>query len=155
MSSVEERLRSQGLVLPQVPAPVASYVPAVRSGNLIFTAGQIPREAGELKSPGKVDEKVDRDAAKAAARQAALQCVAVVKDVVGDLDRISRIVKVAVFVNSSPEFSEQSYVADGASELLEEIFGEAGKHARAAIGVAALPLGSSVEIELTAEITPE
>jgi len=134
---------------------VAAYVPAVRSGNLIFTAGQVPRSDGELLSPGKVPGDVGRDEARAAACRAALQAVAAIKAVAGNLDRITRVVKVTVFVNSSEGFDGQPYVADGASEVLITAFGEKGRHARSAVGVAGLPLGSSVEVEVIAEVSPD
>jgi enamine deaminase RidA (YjgF/YER057c/UK114 family) len=151
MTGVEERLRTAGIELPEVPAPVAAYVPAVRSGSLVFTAGQVPRLNGELLSPGTVEDQVSRDDARTAAKRAAVQAIAAIGSV-ADLDRIVRIVKVTVFVSSAPGFTDQPYVADGASELLQLAFGEAGKHARSAVGIAALPLGSCVEIEVVAEV---
>lgn len=152
MSKVEERLLAAGLELPEVPSPVAAYVPAVRSGNLVFTAGQVPRRGGEMMNPGKVGGEVSRDEARLSAQRAALQAISAVNSVITDLDSVSRIVKVTVFVNSQPGFTGQPYVADGASELLQTAFGDAGKHARSAVGVTELPLGSCVEVELIAEV---
>jgi len=151
MSEVEERLDSLGMRLPETPAPVAAYVPAVESGGFVYTAGQIPRVDGELVSPGTVGSVVSKADARAAAERAALQAISALRSAVGDLDRILRIVKVTVFIASAPGFVEQPAVADGASEMLVSAFGERGRHARSAVGVAELPLGSCVEVEVIAQ----
>lgn len=152
MSEAQGRLESAGLRLPDVQSPVAAYLPATRTGSLVFTAGQVPRQNGVVVFPGKVDGEVAVEAARDAVRIAALQALAAVKGVVGDLDRVTRIVKLTVFVNSSPGFSGQPHIADAASQVLTIAFDEAGRHARSVIGVAELPLDSSVELELIAEV---
>jgi enamine deaminase RidA (YjgF/YER057c/UK114 family) len=154
MSSVESRLRSAGIALPEVPAPVAAYVPSVLAGGFVYTAGQIPRVGGELLYPGHVGADVTVDEAKLGAQRAALQAMAALKAAVGNLDSIRRIVKVTVFVASAPGFTGQPSVADGASELFQLAFVDAGIHARSAVGVAELPLGSSVEVEVVAHADP-
>lgn len=141
--------------LGDVPVPVAAYVPAVEVGGFIYTAGQVPRVHGELVSPGIVGDAVSAEAARAAAKQSAIQAIAAIRGVVGDLDRVDQIVKITVFVASAPDFTAQPAVADGASEIFQVAFGEAGKHARSAVGVAQLPLGSCVEVEVIAHATPE
>lgn len=151
MSVIESRLIELGSPLPDLANPVAAYVPAVVSGNLVFTSGQLPFTGGSLPETGKVGSSVSPEAAKTYARQAALNALAAVKSVIGDLDRISRIVKLVGFVASVPEFSGQPGVINGASEFLGDVFGEAGQHARSAVGVAVLPLDSPVELELIVE----
>ncbi len=149
--TVEARLAELGITLPEVAAPVAAYVPAVVSGNLVFTSGQLPFIAGALPATGKVGDGhglVPAADAKDYARVAILNALAAVKGVLGSLDRVTRIVKVTGFVASVPEFTGQPGVINGASELLGEIFGEAGAHARSAVGVPVLPLDSPVEIEV-------
>jgi enamine deaminase RidA (YjgF/YER057c/UK114 family) len=152
MATPSERLAALGLELPAVPAPVAAYVPAVRMGDLVMTSGQLPFDSGSLTATGKVGAGVDVPAAQAAARQAALNAVAAAADVAGGIDRIAAIVKVVGFVASAPGFTGQPQVVNGASELLGEIFGEAGAHARSAVGVAELPLGAPVEVELVVAV---
>lgn len=152
MSTIENRIAELGMQLPAVAAPLAAYVPAVQSGNLVFTAGQLPSVNGELMFKGKVGSEVSIEDAALAARQAALNALAAVKSVVGDLDRVERIVKVTGFVAAAADFTTHSLVVNGASELLGEIFGEAGKHARSAVGMAALPFDAPVEIEMIVEI---
>jgi enamine deaminase RidA (YjgF/YER057c/UK114 family) len=137
-----------GLTLPPVPAPVAAYVPAVRFSDLVFTAGQLPLVDGQLQAVGQVGAAVDPEQAYGCARIAALNGLAAVAEATGDLDVIARIVKVVVYVSSAPGFTGQPQVANGASDLLQEIFGEAGQHARSAVGVASLPLNAPVEVEL-------
>ncbi|MFM5905756.1 MAG: RidA family protein [Micrococcales bacterium] len=154
MSLIEARLAELGSPLPEVAKPVAAYVPSMVSGNLVFTAGQLPFVNGALPVAGKVGETiglVDPATAKTLARQAALNALAAVKLAIGDLDRVTRIVKVVGFVSSVPEFSGQPGVINGASEFLVEVFGDRGIHARSAVGVAVLPLDSAVEVELIAE----
>jgi enamine deaminase RidA (YjgF/YER057c/UK114 family) len=142
---VAARLAELGLTLPEAPAPLAAYVPAMRSGNLVFTAD------GALPATGVVGVDVDAATATACARQCALNAIAAVGTVV-DLDTVVRVVKVVGFVASAPDFTGQPAVLNGASELLGEVFGEAGRHARSAVGVASLPLGAPVEVELVVEV---
>ncbi len=154
MSQIEHRLAELGHPLPEVAKPVAAYVPAVVSGNLVFTSGQLPFKDGQLIAKGKVGESaglVDPAVAKDLARQCALNALAAAKTVIGDLDRITRIVKVVGFVASVPEFTGQPGVMNGASEFLVEVFGDKGIHARSAVGVPSLPLDSAVEVEIIAE----
>ena len=148
----EQRLEAMGLAVPEVAKPVAVYVPAVRSGHHVFTSGQLPMRGGELMLTGKVGEEVSADEAYECAQQCALNAIAAVKAQVGELSAIKRIVKVVVFVASTPDFTGQPQVANGASELFGEVFGEAGIHARSAVGVSALPLDSPVEVELIVEV---
>jgi enamine deaminase RidA (YjgF/YER057c/UK114 family) len=149
--NVEETLNGLGLALPAVAAPAGAYVPAVVSGNLVFTAGQLPFVDGALPATGKVGGDVDPDTATAFARIAALNALAAAASAIGSLDRVTRVVKVVVFVASDPSFTAQPSVANGASELLGQVFGDDGRHARSAVGVAVLPLDSPVEVELTLE----
>jgi len=152
MSLVESKLISLGIELPEPAKPVATYVSAKQSGNLIFTAGQLPMVKGELISKGLLGQDVEVDEANKAARICTLNALAAIKGVIGDLDRIKQIVRVVGYVASVPTFTQQPAVVNGASELLLEIFGENGKHARSAVGMAVLPLNASVEIELTVEV---
>jgi len=149
--SIDARLAELGITLPSVSAPAGAYIPALITGNLVFTAGQLPFVDGALPETGKLGGGVDPDAAKGYARQAALNALAAVESVIGSLDRVTRIVKVVGFVASDPSFTGQPGVINGASEVLGEIFGDAGKHARSAVGVAVLPLDSPVEVELIVE----
>jgi len=151
MSGIDARLAELGITLPEVSAPAGAYVPAIISGNLVFTAGQLPFVDAVLPATGKLGAEVSADDAKVYARTAALNGLAAVASVIGSLDRITRIVKVVGFVSSDPAFTGQPGVINGASEVLGEIFGEAGKHARSAVGVAVLPLNSPVEVELIVE----
>jgi enamine deaminase RidA (YjgF/YER057c/UK114 family) len=147
-----ERLAALGLTLPPVAAPVAAYVPAVRTGNYVYTSGQLPLVDGKLPGTGKVGDGVAPDEAAALARTAALNALAAVASVSGGLDSIVRVVKVTCFVASAPAFTGQAQVANGASELLIDVLGDAGRHARSAVGMAVLPLDSPVEVELIAEV---
>jgi len=149
----EERLAALGRTLPPVAAPVAAYVPAVRSGPYVYTAGQLPLADGKLPRTGKVGAQVSVDEAAELARTCALNALAAVASVAGGLSAVTRIVKVTGFVASDPSFTGQPLVVNGASELLLEVFGEAGRHARSAVGVAVLPLDAPVEVELIAEVT--
>ena len=151
MTSPLARIAELGLTLPTVPAPVASYVPAVRTGSFVYTSGQLPMVDGTLPATGKVGTEVDADAAKQLARQCALNALAAVDSVVG-LDSVTRVVKLVGFVASAPDFTGQPGVVNGASDLLLEVFGDAGKHARSAVGVAVLPLDAPVECELIVEV---
>jgi enamine deaminase RidA (YjgF/YER057c/UK114 family) len=152
MSLIEIKIEGLGLKLPDAPKPVAAYIPAKQTGNLVFTAGQLPMVNGELISKGLLGQDVEVDEANKAARICTLNALAAIKSVIGDLDRIKQIVRVVGYVASVPTFTQQPAVVNGASELLLEIFGENGKHARSAVGMAVLPLNASVEIELTVEI---
>jgi enamine deaminase RidA (YjgF/YER057c/UK114 family) len=152
MSTPEERLVGLGLAVPEVAKPVAVYVPAVRSGNHVFTSGQLPMRSGELMFTGKVGGEVTVDEAVECARQCALNALAAIKAEVGELAAVKQVVKVVVFVASTPDFTGQPGVANGVSELLGEVFGDAGVHARSAVGVTALPLDAPVEVELLVEV---
>jgi enamine deaminase RidA (YjgF/YER057c/UK114 family) len=151
MGAIEERLAELGIDLPDVVPPVAAYTPAVVDGNLVYTSGQLPMVSGALPATGKVGEGhglIPADDAKQYARTCALNALAAAKSVIGSLDRVTRVVKVVGFVASDPSFTGQPGVINGASEVLGEIFGDAGVHARSAVGVAVLPLDSPVEVEL-------
>ncbi|MGB8402997.1 MAG: RidA family protein [Mycobacterium sp.] len=149
--SVSARLTELGIELPEVVAPLAAYVPAVRTGNLVYTAGQLPMQSGKLPQEGKVGAEVSAEDAKALARVSALNALAAVHALVG-IDSVVRVVKVVGFVASAPGFTGQPAVINGASELLGEVFGPAGAHARSAVGVSELPLNAPVEVELIVEI---
>jgi enamine deaminase RidA (YjgF/YER057c/UK114 family) len=150
--SVYERLKSLGITLPQLTPPAAAFVPFVRTGNLVYLSGHIARQDGKPLS-GKLGEQFTTPQGQEAARNIAIELLATLQSAVGDLNKVNRIVKLLVLVNSTPNFTEQHLVANGASELLVEIFGERGAHARSAFGVAQIPLGSCVEVELIAEIS--
>jgi enamine deaminase RidA (YjgF/YER057c/UK114 family) len=145
------RLGQLGVTLPQAVAPLASYVPAVRTGNLVYTAGQLPMEAGKLARSGKVGAEITPEEGKAMARICALNALAAVDSLVG-IDAVTRVVKVVGFVASAPGFHGQPSVINGASDLLAEVFGDKGAHARSAVGVAELPLDAPVEVELIVEV---
>jgi enamine deaminase RidA (YjgF/YER057c/UK114 family) len=151
--SPEERLSALGLALPSVAPPLAAYVPAVRTGNYVYTSGQLPLVDGKLLATGKVGGQIPVAEASALARICALNALAAVASVAGGLSAVRRIVKVTGFVASTPDFTGQAQVINGASELLLEVFGDAGRHARSAVGMAVLPLDSPVEVELIAEIS--
>jgi len=151
---IDERMRELGIALPQVAKPVASYAPAVLSGAYVFVSGQLPTVDGKLKAEGRVGEEVTVDEARDCARVAALNGLAAARSLLGSLDRIKRIVRVAGFVRSGDAFKDHPKVVNGASDLLQEIFGGAGIHARSAIGCSSLPLGAPVEVEMIIEIEP-
>jgi enamine deaminase RidA (YjgF/YER057c/UK114 family) len=151
MSALDDRLTELGITIPSVAAPAGAYVSAIITGNLVFTAGQLPFVAGELPASGKVGAAVSAEQAKELAALCVLNGLAAAKGVLGSLDRITRVIKVVGFVASDPSFTGQPGVINGASELLGQIFGEAGAHARSAVGVAVLPLDSPVEVELILE----
>lgn len=154
MAAIMSRLEQLGIALPDAPAPVAAYIPFVRSGSLLYVSGQVPFRDGELIARGPATSAVSIEQATDAARQCVLNGLAVVADALdGDLDRLDRIVRLGVFVASDPGFTDQPMVANGASELLVEILGEAGRHARAAVGSVSLPLGASVEVEMIAQVS--
>lgn len=149
--SALQRLAELGIQIPDVPTPAGAYLPARISGNLLFTAGQLPMVGGKLPATGKVGAEVDAEAAKSLARQCAINALAAINSALGDLDRVTGVIKVVGFVASTPDFTGQPGVINGASELLGEVFGDAGKHARSAVGVSVLPLDSPVEVELIVE----
>ncbi|MEE2718555.1 MAG: RidA family protein [Planctomycetota bacterium] len=153
MPRIDARLDELGIRLPDAPKPVAAYVPSVHAQGLIFVSGQIPLKEGSLMATGTVPSETAVDQAVSAARQCAINALAVLKSSLeGDLDRVKRIVRIGVFVASDPGFTDQPLVANGASELMLEVFGDAGRHARAAVGSVALPLNASVEVELVAQV---
>ncbi|ADH70692.1 MULTISPECIES: RidA family protein [Nocardiopsis] len=152
MATPEERIAELGLTLPEVAAPVASYTPAVRSGDHVYVSGQLPFVDGKLPTTGKVGAEVTPETAKELAARCALNAVAAVRAEIGELSGVVRVVKVGGFVASTPDFTGQPGVVNGASDLLAEIFGAAGVHARAAVGVAALPLDAPVEVEMIVEV---
>ena len=148
----EARLAELGITVPDVVPPVAAYQPTARSGNLVFTAGQLPARDGEMLAVGKLGAGVSEEEGYECAKQCALNALAAIKAEIGSLDDVVRVVKVVVFVASAPDFTAQPKVANGASEFLGEVFGDAGKHARSAVGVSVLPLDVPVEVELTVEV---
>jgi len=152
--SAEDRLAELSLELPPAPQALASYVPVVVTGNLAFAAGQVPLSEGALMWSGKLGAEVDVPAGAEAARRCALQILSALRAELGSLDRVRRVVKVTVWVASAPGFTDQPKVANGASDLFVEVFGESGRHARAAVGVSELPLGAPVEVEVVAEVGP-
>jgi enamine deaminase RidA (YjgF/YER057c/UK114 family) len=148
----EDQLESQGHALPEPAPPAGSYVPCIQAGDLVYVSGQLPTRDGSLTSTGRVGEQVTVEQGAAAARQAVLNALAQLRQLAGDLSRIKQIVRVAVYVNSTPGFSGQSQVANGASDLLCQAFGEAGRHARVAVGVSDLPMNAPVELEMTVQV---
>jgi enamine deaminase RidA (YjgF/YER057c/UK114 family) len=152
VSTPEERLAELGLSVPDVVKPVAAYVPAVRTGSYVYTSGQLPMRDGKLVVTGKVGGDVSAEQATSCARQCALNAIAAVRAEVGELSNVKRVVKVVAFVASTTDFTGQPSVANGASELLGDVFGDAGKHARSAVGVPVLPLDAPVEVELVVEV---
>lgn len=151
-SQIERTLQSLGHVLPEAPKPVAAYIPWRRAGNLLFISGQIPLKDGKLIATGSVPAQVSVEQARLCALQCCLNGLAVIKDAAGSLDRVSQFVRLGVFVCSEPGFYEQPKVANAASELLVAVFGDRGRHARAAVGSIALPLGAPVEVEMVVEV---
>jgi len=153
MATPEQRLAELGLSVPEVAKPVAAYVPAIKTGNYVYTSGQLPMREGALITTGKVGGEVTVEQAVECAQQCALNGLAAVRSVVGDLSRVVRVVKVVAFVASTPDFTGQPGIANGASELIGKVFGEAGQHARSAVGVPVLPLDAPVEVELVVEVS--
>lgn len=153
MSQVEKKLQEMGLQVPEPPKPVAAYVPGVKSGEYIYTSGQIPVVAGELKYKGKVGADKTPEEGYEAAKVCALNCLGVIKSIIGDLDRIEQVVKVVGFVNSAPGFNMQPKVINGASELLGAVLGDKGVHARSAVGVNELPLDATCEVEMIVRVS--
>jgi enamine deaminase RidA (YjgF/YER057c/UK114 family) len=152
MSEIEHKLETLGITLPQVPVPVAAFVPAKTVGNLVFTSGQDCRINGVLKYEGKLGQDLTVEQGYDAARQTMINLLVVLKEQIGDLDRIKQVVKLLAYVNSAEGFVEQPYVINGASELLEEVFGEKGKHARSALAANELPFNTPIEIEMIVEV---
>ena len=152
MPTAEERLTALGIALPAMAAPVANYVPFVRSGNLLFLAGQVSRASDGKSLVGKLGQTMTVDQGYQAARSAAIYAIAAMKAALGDLERVARIVRLLGMVNTSPDFDAHPQVMNGASDLLVEVFGDRGRHARAAVGMASLPMGAAVEIEVTVEV---
>jgi len=152
VDTIEARLAAEGVTLPAAAAPAANYVPFMRTGNLLFTSGQLPLSEGKLVATGLLGRDLDTAAGKLAARACAINILAQIKAATGDLEKIARIVKITVFVASAPGFTEQHLVANGASDLLAKVLGERGRHARAAVGTASLPLDAPVEIEAIVEL---
>ena len=150
--TIEKRLSDLGVTLPAAAAPAANYVPFVRSGNLLFTAGQLPLKDGKLQASGLLGRDLDTAAGAEAAKLCAINVLAQVKAALGDIEKIARVVKITAFVASTPDFTEQHLVANGASDLLAKVLGERGRHARAAVGTASLPLDAPVEIEAIVEL---
>lgn len=152
VDTIEARLAAEGVTLPAAAAPAANYVPFMRTGNLLFTSGQLPLSGGKLVSTGLLGRDLDTAAGQVAARACAINILAQIKAATGDLEKIARIVKITVFVASAPGFTEQHLVANGASDLLAKVLGERGRHARSAVGTASLPLDAPVEIEAIVEL---
>ena len=152
MGRIDDRLAELSITLTDPPAPAGAYVPAIVDGDHVLTSGQLPLVDGALPTTGHVGAEVDPKVAKDLARTCAINAIAAIRSVIGDLDRIEQVVKVVGFVSSAPDFTGQPGVINGASELLGEVFGAAGEHARSAVGVAALPLGTPVEVEVTVRI---
>ncbi len=149
---IEEKIRELGLEIPEVAKPLAAYIPAKRVGNLIMTSGQVPLVKGIINYAGKVGAELNEEEGQKAAEVCALNCLAAIKGIIGNLNKIVEVVKLTVFVASAPEFTAQPKVANGASELLGKIFGDAGKHVRSAVGVTSLPLNAAVEIEMIVRV---
>jgi enamine deaminase RidA (YjgF/YER057c/UK114 family) len=148
----EEKFAAMGIELVEAPKPVASYVPGIIEDNWAYVSGQLPFNAGELQYKGRLGENISQEDGYRAARLCAVNCLLVLKSLLGSLDRVQRVIKLTGFVRSAPGFTQQPAVVNGASDLLSEVFGEAGKHARSAVGVPELPLGAAVEIELIARV---
>ena len=153
--SYESRIRELGITLPDAPSPVAAYIPSKQVGNLLYVSGQIPIAGGSLMAKGRVPDEISEDDARLCARQCALNGLAVARAALGSLDRVRSVVRVGCFVASAPGFGGQPKIANEASELLVSVFGDAGRHARAAVGSVALPLNVPVEIEFLFEVAPE
>jgi enamine deaminase RidA (YjgF/YER057c/UK114 family) len=152
VGNIENRIKELGLQLPEPPKPLAAYIPAKQVGNLVFTAGQLPMVNGEIILKGLLGQDVEIDPAYNAAKICTLNALSAIKGVIGDLDKIKQVVRVVGYVASVPTFTQQPAVVNGASEFLLQVFGENGKHARSAVGMAVLPLNAAVEIELTVEV---
>lgn len=151
--SIDERLKELGIILPPAPQPLGAYIPCVRSGNLLFLSGILPLREGKLLKTGRVGESLSLEEARQEARQVVINALSIVKATIGDLDFVSRCIKLNGYIASSPDFTEQPSVLNPASELLYEVFGERGRHARVAIGVNILPLNSPIEIDFIFEVS--
>jgi len=149
---IDEKIKELGYQIPEAPKPLAAYIPSILIDDIVYTAGQLPMVSGELKYKGKVGMDISEEEAKKAAEYAVLNCLSVIKSITGSLDRIEKIIKLTVFINSADSFINQPEVANGASELLGKIFGEDGKHVRSAVGVNVLPRNASVEVEMVAKV---
>ena len=149
---IEDKIKDLGYELPEAPKPLAAYIPSLKVDNLVFTAGQLPSIKGELKYRGKVGAELSVEEGAKAAEICALNCLSVIKSVIGSLDKIEQVVKLTAFVNSSDYFTDQPKVANGASELIGKIFGDNGKHVRSAVGVNELPLNAAIEIEMIVKV---
>ena len=149
---IEEKIKELGYTLPETPKPLAAYIPAIQTGNYVYTSGQVPFADGELKYAGKIGFDLSIEEGQKAAELCALNSLSAIKSVIGDLNKIEQIIKVTVFVNSADAFTDQPKVANGVSEFLGKIFGEAGKHVRSAVGVNELPIDSAVEIEMMVKV---
>ena len=152
--AISNRLQELGITLPEAAAPVAAYVPAVQAGSLLHISGQLPFDNGQVMT-GRLGEDRDLDYGQRAARACGVMLLAQMRKALGSLDRVERVVKLGVFISSAPQFTDQPKVANGASELMEQVFGEAGRHARSAVGVPVLPLGAAVEIDAVVAIKPD
>ena len=150
---IEQKIADMGLELAAPSASIANFVPTVRTGNLLFVAGHLPRQAdGKILNPGKVGRDITIDQGYEAAKLAMINCLASIKEAIGDLDKVQRVVKLLVMVNADPEFDRQFLVGNGASDLLVELYGDQGRHARSAVGMGSLPLGCCVEVEMVVEV---
>jgi enamine deaminase RidA (YjgF/YER057c/UK114 family) len=149
---IAEKIKELGFEVPEVAKPLAAYIPAKQVGNLVMTSGQVPLVKGEILYKGKIGKDLSEEDGVKAAQVCALNCLAAIKDIIGNLDKIKSVVKLTVFVASAEDFTSQPKVANGASELIAQIFGDAGKHARSAVGVTALPLNAAVEIEMIVRV---
>jgi enamine deaminase RidA (YjgF/YER057c/UK114 family) len=150
---IEEKIKLMGITILEAAKPLAAYIPALQVGNLVLTSGQVPIEGGAIKFKGKVGKDLSEEEAKEAAKLCAINCLSAIKSVIGNLDKIKRIIKLTVFVSSAEGFTAQPKVANGASEFIVEVFGDSGKHVRSAVGVSELPLNSAVEIEMIVEVS--
>lgn len=149
---IEEKIKQMGITITEAAKPLAAYIPALQVGNLVMTSGQVPIKGGAIKYQGKVGKDLSEEEGKEAAKLCAINCLSAIKSVIGNLDKIKRIVKLTVFVSSAEGFTAQPKVANGASEFIVEVFGDSGKHVRSAVGVSELPLNSAVEIEMIVEV---
>jgi enamine deaminase RidA (YjgF/YER057c/UK114 family) len=149
---LEEKLKQMGVTIPEVVKPLAAYIPATQIGNLVMTSGQVPISNGTVMYSGKIGKDLTEEEGMKAAKLCALNCLSAIRSVIGSLDKIKRVVKLTVFVSSAEGFTAQPKVANGASEFIGEVFGDAGKHVRSAVGVSELPLNSAVEIEMVVEV---
>jgi enamine deaminase RidA (YjgF/YER057c/UK114 family) len=145
---IEEKIKQMGVTIPEAAKPLAAYIPALQAGNMIMTSGQVPIENGQIKFAGKIGKVLSEEQGREAAKLCAINCLSAIKSIIGNLDKIKRIVKLTVFVNSADGFTAQPKIANGASEFIVEIFGDIGKHVRNAVGVSELPLNSAVEVEM-------